>query len=87
MKLSNDELRDALRSIEGKAAAALASQAGDEDNCGRGLRRAIREIGEIAGAFAFVATAAALMYAWAAMTPPQMSAECDLAAEEMEAAR
>jgi hypothetical protein len=78
MKIDNTELRDLLKRIETKAAAALASQPHDEGKCTEGLMRTIREIAEMAGfCFAMVA----FLWLYCAVTPPQMSGEYDLAAE------
>lgn len=82
MTIDNEELRNVLRRIEARACAALANQPHDDAECASGLTKAVREIGEIAGAVAFCAVVAVLMWMWCAATPPQMSAECDLAAEE-----
>lgn len=44
MTEKNDTLRQALRDIEGRAAAALANQPGDADECGRHLNKALAGI-------------------------------------------
>ena len=44
MTAKNERMRAALRDIEGRAAAALANQPGDSDECGRHLNKAIAGI-------------------------------------------
>ncbi len=44
MTEKNETMRAALRDIEGRAAAALANQPGESDECGRHLNRALGAI-------------------------------------------
>lgn len=44
MTATNDTMRAALREIENRAAAALANQPGDADECGRHLNKALAVI-------------------------------------------
>ena len=81
MKIDNTELRELLKRIEAKASAALASQPHDDKACATGLMKAVREIAEMAGVVGFCLTAAALLWLYCAITPPQMSGEYDRAAE------
>ena len=81
MNIENVQLREALQRIEVKAASALANQPHDEVECASGLKKAIQEIGEIAGVVGTCVVAAALLWAFCEITPPQMSGEYDIAAE------
>ena len=81
MTIDNTNLRDLLKRIEVKAASALANQPHDEVECASGLKKAIKEIGEIAGVVGTCVVAAALLWAFCEITPPQMSGEYDIAAE------
>lgn len=77
MKLDQEELRDALKSIKAKAELAL----GNIDRKGTRalLGRMLREIGEIAGTFATLAISALLVWMFLEVTPPQFDAEHDWA--------
>ena len=87
MTVENEELRTAIRRIEAKAASALATQPSGDQECYRHLVRRMREIGDIAGAFFTAVAIAAAIWAYAALTPSQMSAECERQYAEMEAGR
>ena len=72
MNLDNDNLRDALERIKAKAESAVASGDGR-----KALVRAMREIGEIVGAFALAAAVAALAWLFSMATPHQFTGETD----------
>jgi hypothetical protein len=52
--------------------------------CEREIKRRLKAAGEITGGVITLLAFAALMWAFAALTPAQRSAEADLAATEME---
>ena len=79
MKIEQAELRDALNRIREKSTLALKRQSNGDVADRRFLMRVMREIGEIAGAFAMVAVLIAIAWAWMEMTPPQFDAEHDWA--------
>lgn len=79
MKIEQAELKDALNRIREKSTLALKRQSNGDAADRRFLTRVMREIGEIAGAFATVAALIAIAWAWMEVTPPQFDAEHDFA--------
>lgn len=83
MKIEQAELKDALNRIREKSTLALKRQSNGDVADRRFLMRVMREIGEIAGAFAAIALSVFFAWVFLEFTPPQFDAEHDWA--DMEA--